>query len=204
MRLFDLAVLYLLVGTGCAVAVALVGRASAGRRALDATLVLLLWPIAGPFLLATSAPPSPPQPPPATPAEAMLPDRTSIQALSDRLAAASARVAALDELLLRPDYSEEEAETALRTLVAQGASDVQVTAATMRLGRIKRLRRSRERWAGELEDAAQVLKEVTARAEIVRLAGGPDPSTAELTRDLIARVEGLDEMLDDDDHHPHR
>ena len=43
----------------------------------------------------------------------------------------------------------------------------------------------------------ELLAQLGTQAEVVRLAGVADASTAELVRELLARVEGLDQVLDE-------
>ena len=62
---------------------------------------------------------------------------------------------------------------------------------------IRRLRAIRDRYARELDEVGELLAQLTTQVEVVRLAGSADASAADLVRELLARVEGLDEMLDD-------
>jgi hypothetical protein len=58
----------------------------------------------------------------------------------------------------------------------------------------------RDRFARELDEVGELLDQLITQAELVRLAGSADASAAELVREIVSRVEGLDQMLDDDPH----
>ena len=227
MSLTPLAGLYLAVGVGCVVAYwAALGRvatsAGRGRMAVaDAALLGLLWPLYGPFLLMRSDEDGPEDGPAArevaflgalrrarqTPLGAVLPDETSARALAQRLRVAAAKVAEIDRLLAQPVFAEEDVRRRLDELTARAASEWAVATARMRLQNIHRLRALRHRFASELDEVGELLVQLTTQAEVLRLAG-PAPAgadegpgdVAELVRELVSRVEGLDQMLDDGPH----
>lgn len=208
MNLFTLLAFYALAGIGCAAAALVVRRASL----LDAVLLLALWPLAGPFLLMREAPAA--DAPGSreiafllalrrageTQLGALLPDQATARALAARLRVAAAKTAEIDMLLARPEFDEAEAQSRLLALRARSASEQAIATTTMRLQNIRRLRALRNRFANELDEVGELLVQLTTQAEVVRLAGVAEPSSAELVRELVSRIEGLDQMLDDDPH----
>jgi hypothetical protein len=203
MRLLELSLLYAMVGAGAAAA--LLWRRGLPALA-DALLTLLFWPLYGPFLLAAEAPRALGREAEflaalkradGTPLAALLPDQAAARALARRLRVAGAKVAEIDQLLDRPEFSEEAARRRLGEPKARGASDTALEAAQSRAQNIARLRGLRDRFARELDEVGELLAQLTTQAEVVRLAGATDAGATELVRELIARVEGFDAMLDD-------
>jgi hypothetical protein len=162
MGLVELAMIYAGVGTGCAVV------ALARGRARDAPLLLMLWPLYGPFALSRPDPP----PPPSSPLAVLLPDEHTMTALRRRVEEGRQRAAAIASLLARPEF-------------CQAAG----------LETIGRLAALEKRLRDELEQVGSLLIQLTAQAEVVRLVGAGEPTSRELVRELAARVEGLDHML---------
>lgn len=226
MSLAPLAALYVAVGAGCVVAYwAATARGSAagtaGRMAVaDGVLLGILWPLYGPFLLMREGE-APVHGPAATevaflaalrrarltPLGAVLPDEATARALAERLRVAAAKVAEIDALLAQPVFDEDDVRRRLDELGARGASEWAVTTARMRLQNILRLRALRHRFAGELDEVGELLVQLTTQAEVLRLAGpaagaqaGGPGEVADLVHELVSRVEGLDQMLDDDPH----
>ncbi|WP_428265951.1 hypothetical protein [Haliangium sp.] len=230
MTLVPLAGLYAVVGLGCVVAWVGLGRraaaaAQAGRAgaAVDGVLLGLLWPLYGPFLLARlgAVAEAAPEPAPSgrevaflsalrrardTALGALLPDEASARALAGRLRVAAGKVAEIDALLAQPAFDEDDARARLDGLRARAASDYAQSTAAMRVSNIRRLRALRHRFATELDEVGELLVQLTTHAEVLRLAGpgGADDNadSRALVRELVSRVEGLDEMLDDDPHMP--
>ena len=230
MSLTPLAALYVAVGAGCVVAywgaTARGSVAGASRRVAvaDAVLLGLLWPLYGPFLLMRGEGEASVQDGPAatevaflaalrrarlTPLGAVLPDEATARALAQRLRVAAAKVAEIDALLAQPVFDEDDVRRRLDELGARGASEWAVTTTRMRLQNILRLRALRHRFAGELDEVGELLVQLTTQAEVLRLAGpaagtqageGGPGDVADLVQELVSRVEGLDEMLDDDPH----
>jgi hypothetical protein len=202
MRILELAVLYALVGAGCAVAVA-------ARRArfADALLVFVLWPLYGPFLLLREGAGGGADREVAflvalrragqSPLGSLLPDEPTVRALGRRLRVAAGKVEEIDALLARPALSEEAALRRQQELRARNASETAQSTAAMRLQNIRRLRALRDRFARELDEVGELLDQLTTQVEVVRLAGAPDAGAEEVVRELLARIEGLDEVLDE-------
>ncbi len=209
MRLTELATVYLLVGLGCAVA-SLAHRRPG--RAADAVLLAALWPLYGPFLLlklkgadhadsgAESTFVLALRRARGTPLGALLPDEATVVALGQRLRVAADKIAEIEGLLKRPEFSEPATLARLDELKRRDATECALAAAGIRLQNIRRLRAMRDRFARELDEVGELLEQLITQAELVRLAGGADASAAELVRELVSRVEGLDQMLDDDPH----
>lgn len=229
MSLTPLAALYVAVGAGCVVAywgATARGSAAGSARRLavaDGVLLGLLWPLYGPFLLMRGEGEALAQGPAATevaflaalrrarqtPLGAVLPDEATARALAERLRVAAAKVAEIDALLAQPVFDEDDVRRRLDELGARGASEWAVTTARMRLQNILRLRALRHRFAAELDEVGELLVQLTTQAEVLRLAGpatgaqageGGPGDVADLVHELVSRVEGLDQMLDDDPH----
>jgi hypothetical protein len=209
MRLIELAVLYGLVGVGCALVVVL-GRGERRGRFVDALLLVPLWPLYGPFVVARwqggdelltgreAAFVSALRRARGTPLAELLPDQQAVQALARRLRVAAGKVVEIDQLLGQPEFSESDAVGRMRELEQRGASACAQSTAGMRIQNIRRLRRLRDRFARELDEVGELLQQLHTQAEVVRLAGAPDAGTRDLVAELVSRVEGLDHMLDDD------
>lgn len=212
MTLTALATLYLTVGVGCAVA-RVAWRALPRGRFADACLLLALWPLFGPFMLLRAQGATSDSEVAflvalrragATPLGAVLPDEDTARALAARLRVAAGKVAEIDALLTRPEFCEDGARKHVDALRARHASECAVSTAALRLQNIRRLRALRDRFANELDEIRELIMQLTTQAEVVRLAGasapgaGGEPSWTEMVGELISRVEGLDQMLDDD------
>jgi hypothetical protein len=212
MTLSALLAIYAVAGTGCAL-VRLAWRGQPGGqwrdRWFDAVFLLLVWPLHGPFLLMRlheGAADSEVAFLVAlrragdTPLGSVLPDAGTARALATRLRVAAAKVEEIDQILARPEFSEPDAQRRLHALEARQASECAISTATMRVQNIRRLRALRNRFANELDEIGELLMQLTTQAEVVRLAGAPTGAEpwSELVRELVSRVEGLDQMLDDD------
>lgn len=210
MKLPDLVLLYVLVGAGCGIAVVAL-RGVRAPALLDAAIVVPLWPLYGPFLLAARAGAAGVGEAAAsdellralakvrgTPVAAFLPDEDGARVLARRVALAGERIAEIDALLVQPEFSESDA---LARHEAYRERDARVAAAALeRVKNIRRLRALRDRFSRELDQVAELLKQLRIQAEVVRLAGATgDAGVRELVGELLARVEGLDEVMDLDE-----
>jgi len=182
------------VGVGVVAAIAL--AAMRGISAGDAVLVVVLWPLYVPMTLASrdtggeleaalrrAA---------ASPLASALPDATTARELSRRLRDARARLAELDGVLARPDFDAAAAEARAGELAARGATAA-AAAAQLRVKTLGQLRAVRARYRSELEEVGELIAQLVTQAELVRL--GNAPASGELVAELVARVEGLGELL---------
>jgi hypothetical protein len=207
-----LLVLYALVGVACAaVARAGGGRPSAGELAF----ALVLWPLWLPLSLgarAAAAAPAPGTAHPATtslvaalarvegsPLAPLLPDQDAVRRLSAKLAEVSTRIEDLDDVLARPAFDLPAARARHAELTGEpGAVSAETLAsAALRVQNIERLRDLRARFVAEVEDINELLSQLVIQVEVVRFVGATEDGTRDLLRELLARVEGLGQMLDD-------
>jgi hypothetical protein len=184
------------VAIGGVLALALARRLGA----IDALFVVVLWPLYVPLQLVgrdraedellgalrRAA---------ASPLAAMLPDEPTARALAHRLREAQDRLAELELVLARPGFDAPATERRAGELAARGA-DGAAAAARLRLRTLGQLAVLRQRYRGELEEVRELIAQLVAQAELLRLDPGGLPGSAELVRELIARVEGLGELME--------
>lgn len=206
MSLAVLAIMYGLVGVSCAIARISWRMQPAGRFG-DAVLLLLWWPLFGPFLLLRLQGDTKEREvafllalrkAESTPLGAILPDADTARKLAARLRVATGKVEEIDTILLRPEFDENDAVGRLGALRERSASETAISTAALRVQNIRRLRSLRDRFATELDEISELLMQLSTQAEVVRLAGVADASSADLVQELVLRVEGLDSVLDDD------
>jgi hypothetical protein len=193
------------IGVGYVVIGAVVALVLAGlKRRLswgDAVLVVGLWPLYAPLsfartethhreteLVAALARAK------ASPLAGVLPDAESARILGGRLREAGARLVDLDEVLARPDFDPATAEQRASELAARGATAAAATA-QLRVRTLGQLRALRERYRSELEEVGELIAQLVAQAELVRLQPAIAHSSGELVRELVARVEGLGDLF---------
>lgn len=183
MTVVELAAGYLGVGVTVA-AIALARRA--GTTAVDAVLLVGLWPVFGPVLAAAGS---------GRAAEPHL------RAHVDRLAAAEARLAELDRALARPDLDEPAARARIRALEQRGAGAGAIAAATRRLHTIHRVRDLRAAAVAEADELRESLAQQRAQAELARLSRAErgecsqEIGGARLRATPIDRLEGVTESV---------
>lgn len=189
MSLTALALAYLGIGVGVMTVLAAARRAT---RAADVVLAALLWPLYGPLLIAGRGAA-------ADDAErrllAALPDRAAAGALAARLRDARARLGELDDLLARPDFDTTAAEHRAGELAATGATAA-AAAAQMRVRTLGRLYDLRARYRSELAEVGELVAQLAAQLELMRLDPGAATASSELVHELIARVEALGVVLE--------
>jgi hypothetical protein len=198
MSLLGFTALYVAIGAVSAIVI-FVRRG----RIDQAALAVVLWPLELPFALVRDEPPvgraaaflAALRNAAATPLGGVLPDEKAARALAARLGDAANRVAEIDGVLARPEMSETAARARLADLQRRTATPGAIAASLSRLDNLRRLRLLRDRCAAELEEVGELIDQLTAQAELVRLSGAPVPAGAELVRELVARVEGLDQLL---------
>lgn len=201
MSLIELSILYALVGLGCAATFGVLRRGTIS--ALDVGLLLAFWPLYGPFMLVQgSSKPERPQKAPASPHAAwcspldeLMPDPELAARLAERLDFAAHKRDEIDRLLTLPEFSEQAAEAHCVALADRPESRA-ATVAQSRLANIRRLRRMRDQFVTELDDIQALITQLRVQAEVLRIAGGGDDGQ-ELVHELIARVEGLDAVLEE-------
>jgi hypothetical protein len=177
--LYALMVVYALTGAACAVAAAVAGRVPAR---FDLALMVVLWPLYGPFLLAQPAAPAglaqtrerdlarALRRVAGTPLARLLPDRAAVRALGRSVRAAALRVGEIDELLARPGMTPELAP---------------------------QLQALRERFARRLAEVDALLARLLTQVEVLRLVGPAEAPGEELVGELVTRVAALGELLDE-------
>jgi hypothetical protein len=166
MRATELAILYLLIGSGSAIFL-MVKK----QRVLDAALLVPFWPLYGPFLLLGQ-----------TPAE------------GDVVARLRSRIAEIDRSLARPELDERTARLRLEELRERG--DVRAADSVQaRLTSIDRLRRLRERFARELTEIDELCAQLRVQSEILRIAGSSNGDPKDLVEEIAARVDALEATL---------
>ena len=211
---FSAALLALYGGVGVACAVA--AHNDADRRgAGELAFAFAVWPLWLPLWLgargaARVARPGALETPPGarallaalsrvqgSPMEPLLPDAASVRRLAAKLGDASARIEELDDVLARPTFDLPAALARRDELRREGASAEALTSAALRVQNIERLRDLRARFVAEVEEINELLSQLVIQVEVVRFAGTSGDDTRDLLRELLARVEGLGQMLDD-------
>jgi hypothetical protein len=188
------------LGAGVVVAIA-VSVARGIPSAGDAVLLVAMWPLWGPLafaradrdhrenqLLAALARAQ------SSPLAGMLPDADAARVLGSRLREASQRLVDLDTVLARPDFDPDVAAARAKDLAARGALAAAATA-ELRVRTLGQLRTLRERYRSELEEVNELIAQLVTQAELVRLQPAIAHSSAELVQELVARVEGLDDLF---------
>jgi hypothetical protein len=197
----DLAVAY--AGIGAVIALLAIAR----RRAspIDALLLLGLWPLYAPVLVAGED--NDPREralvdalrrAAGAPLVAGLLDEQRARALVRRVRDGRTRLAELDRVLARADLDEAAALARVKALEQRRGHAGAIATAQRRVLTIRKMRALRERFADEIEEVDEVVTQLTAQLELVRFAGTADQSAAELAADLGARVEALEELLGND------
>jgi hypothetical protein len=191
---------YLGIGAAIAIAAAVTSRLSSGA---DAVLLVGLWPLWAPIALARHGDVDDPRARAlfdalerarASPLAQVLPDPDSARVLAARLGEAGARLADLDVVLARPELDPATVEQRVHELSARGA-DAAAATAQLRIRTIGQLRALRERYRAELDEAHELIAQLVAQAELVRLQPSIVGASAALVHDLVAQIEGLDELF---------
>jgi hypothetical protein len=205
---YALAVLYLVIGAGCAL-----GAASAGRSAPgDLFMLVLLWPLYGPFLLGSggAAPGRASllrsrereleralRQVSGTPLARLLPDRAALRALGRSLGEAAQRTREIEALLARPEMDRTVLLARLEELERTGGPVEPRAALMLRLQSIGQLEAMRDRFTHRLAEVDGLLSQLLTQVEVLRLGGVAEAPGQELVGELVTRVEALGEMLED-------
>jgi len=198
MSLALLAVGYLAVGGLLAVAILVAKRPTA----TDTFLVAVLWPLYAPFVLLYDGGSASDDPGEETlraalaraassPLGSLLPDAESARVLARRLREATERLAELEAVLARPDFDPAATQRRAAELAAHGATAAAATA-QLRVRMLEQLRGLRQRYRHELDEVSELIAQLVAQAELVRLDPQASSAARELVRELVERVEGLD------------
>lgn len=195
---------YLAIGAALAV-----GAAAAGRiaSAADAILLVGMWPLWAPLAFARALPAGAAAEDPRereligalarakdSPMAAVLPDEVNARVLAARLREAGVRLSELDAVLARPDFDPAAAERRAAELAARGAAAAAATA-QLRVRTLGQLRALRERYRRELDEVHELIAQLVAQAELVRLQPAIAPASGELVRELVAQIERLDDLF---------
>lgn len=191
---------YVAIGLAIAVGAFLARRQiSAG----DVVFLIMLWPLAAPLILGGHRDDSDPGAAElvaalaraqASPLASVLPDAETARVLASRLREAGTRLADLEQVLARPDFDEGDAERRANELAARGATSAAATA-RLRVRTLVQLRSLRVRYRGELDEVRELIAQLVTQAELVRLQPSIAHTSGELVRELVNRVEGLDDLF---------
>ncbi|MCK6586352.1 MAG: hypothetical protein L6Q76_02095 [Polyangiaceae bacterium] len=214
MSLRDLAILYLVAGLACAVAVYRSSTESGPKAAAAAALAVPLWPIWAPIALTAShriTSVSAGTAAAAARMESALREGveacagTSFEALLSRDAAAriqaevtraASRHAELDALLRRDGFDDVAAASRVAELEQTRASSRALATARLHLENVRRLRSMRDRDARALEELADLVQALRTQLVLARFAGSSVEGVGGIVSEVWARVEGLGAAID--------
>ncbi len=198
MSLGSLGIGYLAIGAVIALVATFAGRC---RSTGDALLLVGMWPLWAPLTLGRPETDHREQEllgalarAQASPLGSILPDADSARVLAARLREASVRLIDLDAVLARPDFDPVAAEQRARELTARGALAAAATT-QLRVRTLGQLRTLRERYRRELDEVHELIAQLVTQAELVRLQPSIAHTSGELVRELVSRVEGLDDLF---------
>jgi hypothetical protein len=216
MSLRDLAILYLVAGLACAVAVYRSSAESGPRAAAAAALAVPLWPIWAPIALTSSRSAAVASVRLGTAAAAARMESalregveacagTAFEALLSRDAAAriqvevtraASRHAELDALLRRDGFDDVAAASRVAELEHARASSRALATARLHLDNVRRLRAMRDRDARALEELADLIQALRTQLVLARFAGSSVEGVGGIVSEVWARVEGLGAAID--------
>lgn len=226
MSLGDLAVIYVVVGVACAVAIYRTAPARGASALVSAAVAVPLWPLWAPIVLTSGPRPHGSAPraaaPPPEPSVAAAADRieaalregvdacagTALETLlprdaADRMLAevrrAASRHAEIGALLAREGFDLGAAEGRLTDLTRAEASPRALSTARLHLDNVRRLAALRERDARALDELADVVQALRTQLVLARFAGSQPEGAGGIVSELWARVEGLGVALGTDD-----
>lgn len=215
MKLLDLALLYVLAGAACAVA--LYRRAPGGRRAalINALTAIPLWPLWAPIAWTArreqvdgdtrssdrvrrirAALDEGVESVVGTPLERLL-NRESANQILEEVERVVLRHHELLALLSREEYSRDVAERTLETLEQKGASARVRASARLHLENLRRLHQLADRDARALEELSGLVQALRTQLVLVRLSGSSAEGVGDIVSELWARLQGLSEANDD-------
>ena len=187
---------------GAGAALAIVAIALRRPRASDVLLLVTMWPLWAPLLLTRSTTDEPRVEAlfaalaraRTSPLAATLPDADNARVLAGRLREASARLAELELVLVRPAFDPRAVEQRAAELDARGAHAAAATA-QLRVRTLGRLHALRARYRAELDEVHELIAQLVTQAELVRLQPSAAGASSEVVRELVAQIEGLDQLF---------
>lgn len=194
---------YLAIGAAIAIAGIAARRVSSIG---DAILLVGMWPLWAPLAFGRPAAAPPIEDPREreligalaraqdSPMASVLPDAVNARVLAARLREAGVRLTELDAVLARPDFDPAAAERRAVELAARGAAAAAATA-QLRVRTLGQLRALRERYRAELDEVHELIAQLVAQAELVRLQPSIAPASGELVRELVTQIERLDDLF---------
>jgi hypothetical protein len=225
-RLEDLAILYLVAGLACAIAIYRTAPTRDAMAIVSAVVAVPLWPLWAPVALTGRRPregeawaaraPEPGSPLAAaaeriesalregveacagTSLEALLP-RDAAERIAAEVRRAAGRHAELGALLARDGFDLASAEARLADLEAQDASPRAIGTARLHLDNVRRLAALRERDERAIAELADLVQALRAQLVVARFAGSQPEGASGIVSDLWARVEGLGVALGADE-----
>jgi hypothetical protein len=168
----------------------------------DMLLLVVLWPLWAPMIVATRHTQGADEREllsalaraQTSPLAQVLPDAETARVLAARLREATERLGELDVLLDRPDFDPAAVERHADELTARGANAAAATA-QLRVRTLGQLRSLRVRYRSELDEVRELIAQLVTQAELVRLQPSIAHSSGELVRELVSRVEGLEDLF---------
>ncbi len=216
MSIIDLALIYTVVGAGCAAVVYRRAQGSPRRRLASAALALPLWPIWAPIALL-------PDTVPGTrasrqrardraarieaelgqavsaasdsPFEVLLPRRAADR-IRGEVDEALRRIAELDAVLDEPGFDRQEAEQRVRELSANGASKRALKTAVLHRDSVARIEALRDRQVRALEELGELVGALRSQLVLARYAGSSPEGVGGIVSEMWTRVESLSEVMD--------
>jgi len=168
---------------------------------VDAFLAVAMWPLWAPLAMVRESKDAREQEllgalsrAQGSPLASVLPDAESARVLASRLREASQRLGELDEVLARPDFDPAVVKARAADLRGRGAVTAAATA-ELRAKTIGQLRALRERYNSDLQEVGELIAQLVTQAELVRLQPQCAQASSELVRELVSRVEGLDDLF---------
>lgn len=211
MSLVDLAILYAVVGAGCAAVVYRRTRGPTARRLGSAAIALPLWPIWAPIALIPDAAPrsratdradrieaelaQAVQAAESSPFEVLLPHE-SAERIRSEVRDALERIAELDAVLEQPGFDRRDAEERVRRLSAAGASKRALKTAVLHRDNVLRIEALRDRHVRALEELGELVGALRSQLVLARYAGSAPEGVGGIVSEMWARVESLGEVMD--------
>ena len=192
MSVTQLAVIYVVVGSGWAV-FRLSRSGLSGASLVDASLLLIIWPLYGPLMGGTDA--TPHNPLLIVLLEA-LPDAESARSMAHTITALDTRIEALDTLLAKPDFDPQVAAERAEALSVAG-HEAAARAATRRQVGLLRLVETRARCVAQRVALDELLVHLRTQVEVARFTGTSDGAN-QAVEALESVVGDLDALLDDE------